>query len=48
LIGKGKVEVVPNVDCGDYVVVTNSDEVITYKSEGDQEDELRHSGYLVA
>jgi len=27
LIGKGKVGIVPNVDCGDYVVVINSDEV---------------------
>lgn len=45
LIGKAKPEIVPNVDCGDYVIVINSDKI---KVTGDKEKGKfyrRHSGY---
>ena len=45
LIGKGKVEVVPNVDCGDYVVVINTDEVKLTRAKETKKMYYRHSGY---
>jgi large subunit ribosomal protein L13 len=45
LIGKKKVEKVPNVDCGDYVVVINSDKVRLTRGKEKKKMYFRHSGY---
>ena len=45
LIGKGKVNKVPNLDCGDYVIVINSDKVRVTGNKGAQKTYFRHSGY---
>ena len=45
LIGKGKVEQVPNLDCGDYVVVLNSNRVKLTRGKGKKKTYFRHSGY---
>ncbi|MGI6423205.1 MAG: 50S ribosomal protein L13 [Candidatus Dojkabacteria bacterium] len=45
LIGKGKPEIVPNVDCGDYVVVINSDKVKLSRGKENKKIYYRHSGY---
>ena len=45
LIGKGKVGIVPNVDCGDYVVVINSDEVKLTRGKELKKMYYRHSGF---
>jgi large subunit ribosomal protein L13 len=45
LIGKGKPEIVPNVDCGDYVVVINSDKVKLTRGKEKKKMYYRHSGY---
>ena len=45
LIGKCKVEQVPNLDCGDYVVVLNSDKVELTRGKESQKTYFRHSGY---
>lgn len=45
LSGKHKKEYTPHIDCGDFVVVTNSDKI---KLTGNKEEEkfyFRHSGY---
>ena len=45
LIGKGKVEQVPNLDCGDYVVVLNSSKVKLTRGKEKKKTYFRHSGY---
>ena len=45
LIGKGKPEIVPNVDCGDFVVVINSDEIKLTRGKEKKKFYRRHSGY---
>jgi len=45
LIGKSKVDRVPNMDCGDYVVVINSDNVEVTGNKAQQKEYFRHSGY---
>ena len=44
-IGMGKVGIVPNVDCGDYVVVINSDEVKLTRGKELKKMYYRHSGF---
>lgn len=45
LIGKGKVDRVPNMDCGDYVVVVNADKVAVTAGKEDKKMYRSHSGY---
>jgi len=45
IIGKGKVNIVPNVDGGDYVVVINSDLVKLTRGKELKKTYYRHSGY---
>ncbi|NLZ24263.1 50S ribosomal protein L13 [Candidatus Dojkabacteria bacterium] len=45
LIGKGKAEIVPNIDCGDSVVVINSDFVKLTRGKELKKIYYRHSGY---
>jgi len=45
LIGKSKAEIVPNVDCGDYVIVINSDNVKLTGNKEQLKFYRRHSGY---
>jgi len=46
LRGKGKVEFAPHLDCGDYVVVINSDKVVMTGNKEEQKRYYSHSGYL--
>lgn len=46
LRGKGKVEYMPNLDCGDYVVVINADKVVMTGHKEEQKRYYSHSGYL--
>ena len=43
LIGKEKPEIVPNVDCGDFVVVINSDEIKLTRGKEKKKMYRRHS-----
>jgi len=45
LIGKGKVEQVPNLDVGDYVIVINSSKVVLTRGKEKKKMYYRHSGY---
>ena len=45
LIGKGKVNIVPNVDCGDYVIVLNSDSVKLTRGKESKKIYYKHTGY---
>ncbi len=45
LIGKSKVEQVPNLDCGDFVIVINSSEVKLTRGKEKKKTYYRHSGY---
>lgn len=45
LSGKGKVNYTPNIDQGDFVVVTNSDHVMVTGRKKDGKVYYRHSGY---
>lgn len=45
LIGKGKVDRVPNMDCGDYVVVVNADKVRVTAGKEEKKMYRTHSGY---
>lgn len=45
LIGKNKPEIVPNVDCGDFVIVLNSDEIKLTRGKEKKKMYRRHSGY---
>ena len=46
LIGKNKPEYTPNVDCGDYVIVINTDKLIFTGKKLDQKVYHKHSGYV--
>ena len=45
LIGKNKVDRVPNFDCGDYVVVINANKVRLTRNKVNSKEYFRHSGY---
>ncbi|QQG43624.1 MAG: 50S ribosomal protein L13 [Candidatus Daviesbacteria bacterium] len=45
LTGKGKVNFVPYLDSGDYVVVTNASKVVVTGKKTKQKNYFRHSGY---
>jgi large subunit ribosomal protein L13 len=45
LIGKGKVDRVPNMDCGDHVVVVNADKIRVTGGKDDKKMYRTHSGY---
>ncbi|MDD3474884.1 MAG: 50S ribosomal protein L13 [Candidatus Dojkabacteria bacterium] len=45
LIGKEKPEIVPNVDCGDFVIVINSDLIKLTRGKEKKKMYRRHSGY---
>ena len=45
LIGKEKVNFVPNVDCGDYVIVLNSDSVKLTRGKEKKKVYYKHTGY---
>lgn len=45
LMGKNKVYYVPHLDCGDYVVVVNSDRISLTGKKEQQKTYYRHSGY---
>lgn len=45
LIGKHKPYFVPNLDCGDYVVVINSDAIKVTGNKMEDKKYYRHSGY---
>lgn len=45
LIGKGKVDYMPNFDMGDGVVVVNAKEVVLTGKKEEQKKYRRHSGY---
>lgn len=45
LIGKDKVEAVPNFDCGDYVIVINSDNIKLTREKEIKKMYYRHSGF---
>jgi len=45
LIGKDKPEIVPNIDCGDYVVVLNTDLVKLTRGKEFKKIYYKHSGY---
>ena len=45
LIGKDKVNFVPNLDCGDYVVVTNIEKIKITGRKKQQKVYHRHSGF---
>lgn len=45
LIGKGKPEILPNVDCGDYVIVINSDDIKLTRGKEKKKMYYRHSGF---
>ncbi len=45
LIGKGKTNIVPNVDCGDFVIVLNSDFVKLTRGKELKKTYYKHSGY---
>jgi large subunit ribosomal protein L13 len=45
LIGKEKVEAVPNLDCGDYVIVINSDDIKLTREKETRKYYYSHSMY---
>jgi large subunit ribosomal protein L13 len=45
LIGKDKAQFSKHIDCGDYVVITNSDKLILTGSKSDDKKYYRHSHY---
>ena len=45
LLGKGKPNWAPHVDCGDFVIVTNATKVGLTGNKADQRLKLRYSGY---
>jgi large subunit ribosomal protein L13 len=45
LMGKGKPYFVRNLDCGDYIVVTNAKDIKTTGKKEEQKKYYRHSGY---
>jgi len=45
LIGKDKPQFTKHIDCGDYVIVINADNLIVTGKKGEQKTFYRHSGY---
>ena len=45
LIGKAKPEIRPSVDCGDYVIVLNSDDIKLTRGKEKKKFYRRHTGY---
>ena len=45
LRGKHKPNFTPHVDCGDNVIIINSDKVILTGNKGEQKEYIRHTGY---
>mgnify|MGYP003831302577 CR=1 FL=1 len=45
MIGKDKVEAVPNFDCGDYVIVINADDIKLTREKETKKMYYRHSGF---
>ncbi len=45
LIGKEKPEIVPNLDCGDYVIVINSDEIKLTRGKEKKKMYRHHTGF---
>lgn len=45
LHGKHKPTFAPHVDCGDHVIVVNTDQVVLTSGKGDTKMAYRHSGY---
>ena len=45
LMGKGKVNFVRNLDCGDYVVITNAKYIKVTGKKEEKKNYYRHSGY---
>ncbi len=45
LMGKGKPEYTAHIDCGDYVVITNAENIQVTGKKMDQKIYYRHSGY---
>ncbi len=46
LRGKNKPTFTPNVDCGDYLIITNCNNVIVSSDKADREFRYSHSGYI--
>ena len=46
LRGKGKVFFTPNVDCGDHVIIINSDKAVLTGSKLDKKYYYHHSGWI--
>lgn len=46
LMGKKKSNYVPNIDCGDYVIVINSSEIKLTRDKENKKMYYRHSGYM--
>lgn len=46
LRGKNKAEFTPNVDCGDHVIVINSDKIVLTGKKVEQKYYRHHSGYV--
>jgi len=45
LIGKEKPEIVPDVDCGDYVIVINAEKIKLSSDKAENKKYYRYSGY---
>lgn len=45
LIGKQKAQYTPHIDCGDHVIVINSDKLVTTGDKTEKKIYYRHSGY---
>jgi large subunit ribosomal protein L13 len=45
LIGKGKVDAVPNMDCGDFVIVLNSEKLKVTGKKLEKKMYYRHTGF---
>ena len=46
LRGKNKPTFTPNVDCGDFLIITNCNKVIVTANKADKEFRYTHSGYI--
>ncbi|MCQ3915195.1 MAG: uL13 family ribosomal protein [Mycoplasmoidaceae bacterium] len=46
LRGKNKPTFTPNVDCGDYLIITNCNKVVVTGNKADKEFRYNHSGYI--
>ena len=46
LRGKNKVEFANNIDCGDYVVIVNAEDIILTGKKEEQKRYYKHTGYI--